>query len=73
MPAVALLAGLFAALSTVALSIYVRMWSETLFLVLFLFGMLMVSRYLTRTEPGVWDAVAARGCGLLCWRGWPAT
>ena len=42
----ALLAGLYVALSTATLSVYARAWSETLFLVLFLYGMLLLRRYL---------------------------
>ena len=65
----ALLAGLFAALSTAALSIYVRVWSETVFLVLFLYGMLMLSRYHTRPKQatGMPSLLAAAGLFALAW------
>lgn len=68
-----LLAGFFTALSTVALSIYARMWSETLFLVLFVFGMLLLCRYIQSAgrHPAQRAAtlylLAAAGLFALAW------
>ena len=47
-------------MSTVILSIYARIWSETLFLALFVFGMLMLCRALDASETE-----SARWGGLL--------
>ena len=51
-------AGLFAALSYSVLHIYSRAWSETPFLVLFLFGMLFLGRHLLRPR---WIMLAMAG------------